>query len=97
MSGAYFHAMRTTVRLPEALLRQAKMKAAEQGCTLTAIIEEGLRAVLNGPPSSGRKKRTMPRVSRASGGLVSGVVWDQISDVTAKEEIEDLHRSERSR
>jgi hypothetical protein len=38
---------RTTVRLPRDLLRRAKRKAAEEGCTLTALIEDGLRRVLS--------------------------------------------------
>ena len=39
---------RTTVRLPKELLRLAKRKAAEEGRTLTALIEEGLRREVSG-------------------------------------------------
>ena len=42
--------MRTTVRLPDELLRQAKRYAADRGITLTAILAEGLRARLAEPP-----------------------------------------------
>lgn len=35
--------MRTTIRLSDDLLRQAKMRAAEQGITLTQLIDESLR------------------------------------------------------
>jgi hypothetical protein len=38
--------MRTTVRLDDDLLRQAKALAARTGRTLTAVIEDGLRQVL---------------------------------------------------
>lgn len=38
--------MRTTVRLDEHLLAQAKRHAAESGRTLTAVIEEALRESL---------------------------------------------------
>jgi len=38
--------MRTTVRLDEDLLRQAKALAAQTGRTLTAVIEDGLREAL---------------------------------------------------
>jgi hypothetical protein len=38
--------MRTTVRLDDDLLRQAKALAARTGRTLTAVIEDGLREVL---------------------------------------------------
>lgn len=39
--------MRTTVRLDDDLLRRAKIRAAEEGTTLTALIERGLHAVLD--------------------------------------------------
>ncbi|MBZ5564275.1 MAG: type II toxin-antitoxin system VapB family antitoxin [Acidobacteriia bacterium] len=38
--------MRTTIRLDDQLLAQAKKLAAERGTTLTAIIEDSLREVL---------------------------------------------------
>lgn len=40
--------MRTTVNLPESLLRAAKERAAADGRTLTSLIAEGLRGVLQG-------------------------------------------------
>jgi hypothetical protein len=36
--------MRTTIRLDDQLLKQAKEYAARSGKTLTAVIEDGLRA-----------------------------------------------------
>lgn len=38
--------MRTTVRLPDDLLKAAKRHAVETGRTLTAVIEDALRAAL---------------------------------------------------
>lgn len=38
--------MRTTLNLPDALADQAKRRAAEEGRTLTSLVEEGLRLVL---------------------------------------------------
>lgn len=38
--------MRTTVRLPDDLLRRTKILAAERGTTLTALIEAGLERLL---------------------------------------------------
>lgn len=38
--------MRTTVRLPDDLLKEAKKRAAERGTTLTALLEEALRETL---------------------------------------------------
>jgi hypothetical protein len=38
--------MRTTIRLDDELLTQAKLEAARTGRTLTAVIEDALREVL---------------------------------------------------
>jgi len=40
------HCMRTTLNLPDGLVEEAKQRAAEEGRTLTSMIEEGLRLVL---------------------------------------------------
>ncbi|MFL5259220.1 MAG: hypothetical protein ACJ8AS_05665 [Hyphomicrobiales bacterium] len=62
---------RTTVRLPAQLLREAKKKAAQEGTTLTALIETGLRHVLRRNPSAVSGKR--PRVSLARGNVMIDV------------------------
>jgi hypothetical protein len=69
--------MRTTVRLPDALLDQARREAQRRGKTVTALIEQGLRLVLSQPEPSPRKRVTLP-VSTAKGGLLPGVDLDQI-------------------
>lgn len=46
---------RTTVRLDPALLRSAKKKAAQEGRTLTSLIEEGLRKVVVEPSIAEQK------------------------------------------
>jgi hypothetical protein len=65
--------MRTTVRLNEQLLRQAKREASERGETLTSLIEQGLRLVLLGPQPRHRRKRVRLPVSREGGGVAPGV------------------------
>jgi hypothetical protein len=50
--------MRTTIRLDDALLREAKTRAAQTGRTLTAVIEDALRASLQ--RSSERPERPIP-------------------------------------
>jgi hypothetical protein len=79
--------IRTTVRLPGTLLNRAKRKAAAEGRTLTALIEEGLRVVLAKPAKLPRPKRIQPRVSTATGGLVPGVDLGSSSHL---QETEDL-------
>ena len=80
-------ATRTTVRLPEDLIGRAKRKAAAEGRTLTALIEEGLRLVV-----AEKGKRVLPRVSKATGGPMPGI---DITDMSAIQELEDLEYVER--
>ena len=68
--------MRTTVRLDEGLLREAKAEAARKGETLTALIERGLRLVLARGRTKGRQARITLPVSRATGGTHPGVDLD---------------------
>ena len=66
--------MRTTVRLDEALLEQAKREAARRRETLTALIEEGLRLVLaRSRTSRQRARRVVLPKCRAGGGVLPGV------------------------
>lgn len=77
---------RTTVRLPDELLRRAKQKAARDATTLTALIEEGLRRVVEDPPSDATRPRVMPRVSTATGGLAPGYDWERLAKQTEEED-----------
>jgi hypothetical protein len=74
MSVSYVTDMRTTVRLDENLLRQAKRFAAETGRSLTAVIEDALREAL------ARRKRAPPlpevNLTTAPGLLRPGVNLD---------------------
>ena len=79
---------RTTVRLPDDLIRRAKRKAAEEGRSLTALIEEGLRRVVDESRTAKPVARTLPRVSAAKGGLAPGIEWDRLSATV--EEMDDL-------
>ena len=83
---------RTTVRLPDDLLRRAKRKAAAEGRTLTALIEEGLRHVVAEKRKDVRSKRVLPRISTATGGPMPGI---DISDGSALQEMDDLEYVER--
>jgi hypothetical protein len=65
--------MRTTVRLDDALLAQAKREAARRKQTLTALIEQGLRLVLARPHPARRRQRIVLPVSSAAGGTLPGV------------------------
>lgn len=80
--------MRTTVRLQDTLLREAKRRATETGRTLTALIEEGLRTVLaRAPRGKGRPPLELPVSGR--GGLRPGVDLD---DTAALYDLMDAQR-----
>jgi hypothetical protein len=64
--------MRTTVRIRDDILKQAKKRAANEGRTLTSLIEEGLTVILSQPKTARRDRVKLP-VSSASGGVLPGV------------------------
>jgi hypothetical protein len=84
--------MRTSVHIPDDLLRRAKKKALAEGRTLTSLIEEGLRTVLADRPMP-ISKRGLPRTSKATGGLMPGI--DPIKISTQTQEMDDLEMLER--
>ena len=71
--------MRTTIRLDEGLLRQAKAEAARRKETVTALIERGLRLVLAGSGKAPRRPRVSLPVSRATGGTRPGIDLNDMS------------------
>lgn len=71
---------RTTIRLPDDLMRRARKRAAEKGRTLTSLIEEGLKALLVEPKRGARKRIRLP-ISKASGGTLPGVDLNRSADL----------------
>jgi len=65
--------MRTTVRLDDALLEQAKREASRRGETLTALLENGLRLALSQRRTASRRRRVVLPICRAGGGVLPGV------------------------
>jgi len=73
--------MRTTVRLDDALLDQARREAQRRGETLTALIEKGLRLELaHAKPDRRRPKVAIP-VFRGGKGLLPGVDLNNSADL----------------
>ncbi|MDA1128212.1 MAG: DUF2191 domain-containing protein [Chloroflexi bacterium] len=67
--------MRTTIRINDQLLREAKAHAALMGCSLTSVIEDALRQALSPQTASPRRDRiTLTTVSGR--GLRPGVDLD---------------------
>jgi len=74
--------LRTTLNLDDALMRAARVHAAESGRTLTEVVEQALRELLlreRTPSSRYRLKRTTVR-----GGVQPGV------DLTDRDSLLDL-------
>jgi hypothetical protein len=72
--------MRTTIRINDDLLKRAKKRAADEGRTLTSLIEDAL-ALIVVKPKAGRRQRVELPVSKASGGVLPGVDLNRSSDL----------------
>jgi hypothetical protein len=78
---------RTTVRLPAELVLRAKRKAAAEGRSLTALVEEGLRRVVSERTSVEKIWDDPLPVSTAVGGTMPGV---DLNDSAALHEMDDI-------
>ena len=72
--------MRTTIRINDDLLKRAKRRAADEGRTLTSLVEDGLALILAKPKRTHRKRVKLP-VSKATGGVLPGVDLNRSSDL----------------
>ena len=72
--------MRTTIRINDDLLKRAKKQAADEGRTLTSLVEDGLALILSKPKTSRRKRVELP-VSKATGGIFPGIDLNRSSDL----------------
>jgi hypothetical protein len=72
--------MRTTIRINDDLLKQAKKRAADERRTLTSLVEDGLMLVLSKAKASRRRRIELP-VSKATGGVLPGIDLNRSSDL----------------
>ena len=78
--------MKTTVELPDSLLREAKRVALRERTTVRALIERGLRTVIDHRRPTGRF--ALRQASFRGDGLAAGTSlrdWDAIRDLTYSE------------
>lgn len=73
--------MRTTIRLDEKLLREAKRLAAESGTTLTALIEESLRERIARKKAGTRARSPVRLHTAGKGGVRPGVDLDDTASL----------------
>jgi hypothetical protein len=71
--------MKTTVELPDELYRRAKAEAALRGRKVKDLIEEGLRLVLNIPPSK-RRSTKLAQLMKGARGIVDSGISDLASN-----------------
>jgi hypothetical protein len=64
--------VRTTVRMDPELLRAAKVRAAQEGITLTALIERSLRESMRSRP----RQPEIKFPTAGEGGLMPGIDLD---------------------
>jgi hypothetical protein len=82
--------MRTTVDLPEPLLKNAKQRAAELNVTLSEVVQDALRSHLARSCASGRSKFQLHTVH---GRLVRpDLDLDRISSLIARDDETDYAR-----
>lgn len=67
---------RTTIRLPEDLLREAKKHAAERGTSLTRLVEEALRATLSRARQGEESREPVSLTTVDGSGVQPGVDLD---------------------
>lgn len=75
--------MRTSVDIPEPLLRRAKKLAQTRGVTLRQLLVDGLRSIVHRESQVG--KHSMRNFAFGRGGLVSGLSWsdtERIDELT---------------
>lgn len=74
--------MRTTIKIEDGLLAEAKARAAASGRTLNAVVEDALREALARRPAKGDVRRvTLPTF--AGGRLLPGVDLDDSAALLA--------------
>jgi hypothetical protein len=72
--------MKTTIRISDELLSQAKEAAEERGCTVSAVIEDALRVALASMKAHSKRRKTrLP--SSGEGWLRPGVNLDSTAEL----------------
>jgi hypothetical protein len=74
--------MKTTIQIPDSLLKEARKLANEERTTLKSLMEEGLRRIVSDRKRRGRFK--LRKATFKGKGLqphLAGATWDQIRDL----------------
>ena len=82
--------MRTTIRIDDDLLLQAKRFALKHNCSLTKLFEEALKDKLLAEKSIKKERRTIRLPKDGTGGLLQGVNLDSGKELLAIMESSDV-------
>ncbi|MPZ30431.1 MAG: hypothetical protein GEV13_05440 [Rhodospirillales bacterium] len=88
---------RATVRLPQGLLNRAKRKAAAEGRTLISLIADGLQLVTSANRRATKRARIIPRVSKATGGLMPGIDLTGFAGLQEMDDLEAIRRTKKTK
>jgi mRNA-degrading endonuclease RelE of RelBE toxin-antitoxin system len=75
--------MKTTIQIPDTLLEEAKQLAAREQTTFKALVEEGLRRIIDDHRRAGKFR--LRKASFKGKGIqqdLTGASWDQIRELT---------------
>lgn len=78
--------MKTTIEISDELAKQARRVARQEGCTLRALVEEGLQRSLEARRQASRRQLDFPTYG-GSGltGDFEGAPWSRIRDEVYRE------------
>lgn len=80
--------MRTTITVEEHLLEKLKTRAAATGTTVSRLIEEAVRVMLNRQPKRSESRKTFELITYGAGGQFSKYNLDKTSELIAAEDQE---------
>jgi hypothetical protein len=76
--------MRTTIDLPDDVLRRAKITAVERGSSLRQLVIDALRREIDQPSASHRRRMTSPPVRLAADSPLRTLSPDEIKHLDAE-------------
>jgi hypothetical protein len=80
--------MRTTLDLPDDVLRRAKIAAVERGSTLRELVIDALRNELDAPAHGHRRRMTSPPVTLAADAPLRTLSPDEVKRLDSEADIE---------
>jgi hypothetical protein len=90
--------MRTTIELPDALLKSAKRFALENNTTLRALLTQGLERVLSGPdPTQAGQRLQQPPIRLSADSPLRNLSATDLTETELEAEARHLHEVYRRR